>query len=534
MKSKSIKFLTALLGISMIGSVLAGCKAKEVTPVVEATPSTVNVAYPIQTDVKLTYWMPLDGKVSAHSKTLNDTEFAKALEKQTGIKVVYQHPAQGQETNVFNLMIASKELPDMIERNWANDYPGGAEKAIKDGIILRTNEIIDKWAPNYKAVLKADPDKEKQVKTDAGNLFSFAFFRGDDINTVFYGPILRGDWLKELKLEIPTTIDEFEKVLKAFKDQKGVASPYTQEKVINSDFISGAFGFSKGWYIDDSKKVAFGAMSPKYKDYLTVLNRWYKDGLFDKNFASNDYKAVNSNIYTGKSGATLGYLGGGMGTWLNAMKDKDPKFDLVAAPYPTVNKGDKIKFAQKDWKFNGTSVAITTACKNPEIAARMLDYGYSKEGDLLYNYGIEGVSYTMVNNVPTYTDIIFKNPDKLSISEAMAKYQRAVYAGAMVQSKQYMLQFMALPQQKAALELWAKSDSYPNKYPNATTTPEESSEISTIEADINTYVDEITLKVIMGTAPLSEVDKMQAQIKNMKFDKATQLRQASVDRFNKR
>ena len=59
-------------------------------------------------------------------------------------------------------------------------------------------------------------------------------------------------------------------------------------------------------------------------------------------------------------------------------------------------------------------------------------------------------------------------------------------------------------------------------------------EIATIESDINTYVDEITLKVIMGTSPLSEVDKMQTQLKNMKLDKAIQLRQASVDRFNKR
>ena len=438
-----------------------------------------------------------------------------------------------QEKEAFNIMIASKELPDIIERHWAGDYPGGAEKAIKDGIIVKTNELIDKYAPNYKAVLKADPEKEKQVKTDSGNLFGFSFFRGDDLNTVYYGPVLRNDWLKELNLEVPTTIDEFETVLNAFK-KKGIVSPYTQAKALEGDFIAGAFGFNRGWYIDDSKKVAFGPMNAKYKDYLTVLNRWFKDGLFDKNFASNDDNAKKANMLNGKSGATVGLVGGNMGTWINSMKDKDPKYDLVAAPYPTLNKGDKVKFSQKDWKFAGLSAAITTACKNPEIAARLLDYGYSKEGDILFNFGTENVSYTMVNNIPTYTDLILKNSDKLSIAEAMGKYQRACYAAPMVQAKQYYLQFLVLAQQKAAVELWSKANPYPNKYPNATTTPEESAELATIESDINTYVDEITLKVIMGTAPLSEIDKMQTQIKNMKFEKATQLRQAAVDRFNKR
>jgi len=195
----------------------------------------------------------------------------------------------------------------------------------------------------------------------------------------------------------------------------------------------------------------------------------------------NDTIAVKANMLNGNSGMTIGFLGGNLGTWMNAMKEKYPSYELVASSYPTLNKGEKVKFAQKDWKFNGWSTAITTSCKNVELAARFLNYGYTEEGHKLYNYGIEGVSYEMVNGYPTYTDEIM-NHSTLSVAEAMSIYHRAAYAdGPFIQSKEYLEQYMILPQQKEALKLLSQADPYPNKYPPATTTPEEAQELATIE-----------------------------------------------------
>ena len=60
------------------------------------------------------------------------------------------------------------------------------------------------------------------VKTDEGNYYCFPFIRGDDILSVFYGPQIRKDWLDECSLEIPTTISEWEIVLKELMDKKGL------------------------------------------------------------------------------------------------------------------------------------------------------------------------------------------------------------------------------------------------------------------------------------------------------------------------
>ena len=43
------------------------------------------------------------------------------------------------KTDQFNLMIASRDLPDIIEWSWIS-YPGCPEKAISDKIIIRLRE----------------------------------------------------------------------------------------------------------------------------------------------------------------------------------------------------------------------------------------------------------------------------------------------------------------------------------------------------------------------------------------------------------
>lgn len=134
-------------------------------------------------------------------------------------------------------MLASGELPDMLEYNFFN-FPGGPEKAIKDGYILELNDLIDKYAPNYKKYLQEHPEVEKMVKTDKGSYYSFPFIRGDESLLTFQGPVIRKDWLDELGLPVPETIDEWTTALKAFKEKKGLLhrSPSSPNRVYSMNW----------------------------------------------------------------------------------------------------------------------------------------------------------------------------------------------------------------------------------------------------------------------------------------------------------
>ena len=115
--------------------------------------------------------------------------------------------------------MASSDLPDVIQFNWTN-YAGGPGKAISDGVIEDLYEYKDK-IPNLMKYLNANHDIKKIVETGDGQLFSFPFVRGDESLVVSLGLAVRGDWLKELGLEAPETMDEWENMLRQFKTKKG-------------------------------------------------------------------------------------------------------------------------------------------------------------------------------------------------------------------------------------------------------------------------------------------------------------------------
>lgn len=494
--------------------------------------------YPLKSNVTLTYWMPLHANVALIAKNFGDIEFAKELTKRTGVKVQYLHPAAGtnQAREAFNLMLASGDLPDIIEYSWF-DIPGGPNSALDNGYILKLNPVIDKYSPNLKKFLKQNPTYNKMVQTDEGSYFVYPFVRADETLVITAGPMLRYDWLKELGLAVPETIDEWYNVLKAFKDKKGATAPLCLEAVQLSQTFAGGFDNTENFY-QEKGKVKFGGIEPNRKKYFAEMNKWYNEGLLDKNFATINRRIIDSNVLTGKTGASYGSGGSGLGRYMQAMVGKEPKsFSLGPARFPTPKKGTLPKFANATLfagPNNQGSAAISAKCKNVEAAARLLDYAYSPAGHLLYNFGIEGVSYKMVDKNPVYTELIMKNPEGLALTQVMSKYMRGHTNGPFAQDKRYLEQYYELPEQKEAIKVWSKQEWLKYMMPPVTPTPKESEELAKIMNDINTYTEEMTLKFIMGVEPLDKFDAYVAQIKKLGIDRATQIYQAALDRYNKR
>ncbi len=512
-----------LLLISL--SIVTGCSNRENVSVNNEDSIKKMTGYPLETNEVLTCWLPYGGN-------LGETNFAQELEKKTGVKVEYTHASQAQISEQFNLMIASREFPDIVEYNW-NEFQGGASRAIADKVVMPLNDLIKNYSPNLKAYIENNSKLDKLLQTDKGEYFVYPFIRGDDFLTTYYGPMMRKDWLDDLKLDIPETIDDWENVLKAFKTNKGAEAPLMlladdNNWNMHNGFV-GAFGISNDFYVENGK-VKYGPMQNQYKDFLGTMSRWYKEGLLDKNYGNSDSKIISANILGGKTGATLGYLGSGMGKLLSSAQD--PKFDLVGVPYPVVNSGQKPKFGQKDLPFTGVGAAIMSTTKKPVLAAKFLDYAYSTEGHMLYNFGIEGITYETKEEYPHYTDLILNNPDGLSISSVMTKYFRASYGGPFVQDKRYMEQYLKTKQQKDAIKTWMNTDAEEYALPLLSLTQEENTQFTNIMADIKTYKEEMVLKFIIGVEPIEKIDVFIEQIKAMGINNAINIKQKALERYN--
>ena len=392
----SKRAVIALIACSLLAG--TGCSGIEVGKETDSNLSvTTSDQYPIETDVELTYWVPLNASIAAYASSMNEIPYKSYIEEATGIKVRYEHPPVGQEGTAFNLMIASMELPDIIDYNNWFSYRGGGQKAIADNVILPLNEYIEKVSPNLNKVLQENPDIKKQISTEEGEVYCYPFLTLDDRLRSYEGFVVREDLLEKYNLEVPQTLEEWNEVLYTFKEN-GVEKPLSILWSAYRDVspFTGFFGFFADFYVEDDT-IKYGPYQEKYRDYVALLNQWYNDGILDRDLSAVDNTALTSYAINGKIGATYCMAGSQLGTWSTAINDAGSSISYLPVPYMTEKKGETPKFGQKARQFRGNGATITTQCKNPEIAARFLDYGYSEEGQLLNNFGKEGVSYNMID-----------------------------------------------------------------------------------------------------------------------------------------
>lgn len=487
-----------------------------------------------------TYWAPLPSSAASHLQSFNEMTYYRELEKRTGVKVEFSHPPAGQASEQFNLMIASgsDSLYDMMEYNW-NEYVGGPDKAVSDGIIVDMTNMLEENAPNISKVFKENDTYRRLAFTDDKRFCLFPMLSRSKYR-VFGGIMIRKDWLDDLNLPVPETIADWEITLRAFKEQKGAAAPLTLanwQMFGNIGHFNNAFHVGLNMYMENGK-VKYPQMEPSYKEFLSLMNKWYEEGLLDNEYDTNSSSVIDAKMTNGTSGATYGYIGGTIGRYMSAVKDKDPNYALAAAPYPVAKAGDEAQFMEYQFDVKSPYVAITTNCSDPAGAMKWMDYVYSEEGSILKAFGVEGDTYTKDGDSYVYTDKIMNNPDGLSIAEAMGVNVRVnePAPGLEYGGDDYLKQYYTIPAQWEALTVWSKFvENVPKTMlPPLTSTVEESEEFVSINNEIKTYVEEMVLKFIKGSEPLENYDKFTERLKSMGVERLVEIKQQALERYNSR
>lgn len=551
---RTAKFISLLVVVVLLASVIAGCGSYDSkttdtpsapTQAAQEQQNQLEVSYPVKTKepVTLTYWCEMEGKLSTFVDSMNQTEHAKELEKRTGVKIKYIHPPTGGDAvqQAFTLMIASRELPDIIEYNVNSSYPGGPEKALSDQVIAPLKELAAKYSPDMMKFLKENELIRKYCSTSTGEVWCYPSTVHES-NMYPQGPMMRGDWLEELNLSLPETIDDWYHTLKAFKESGKCEYPFSWSekapKMKWSGEIAGAYGVLLGlWQMDEQGKVQYGYAMPEYKEFLAEMNKWYKEGLIDPEFASQDRSTLMAKIIDGKIGAWL-ESGRGIYEPQNAWRSQDPdtKKYVVGVPHVTLKKGELAPFGFQSMpiKLNNTAV-ITTACKNKEVAAIWLNYGYTEEGSKLYAWGIEGKSYNIVDGKAVGVDFILQEPpsDKLTLETYTLNWLR--WNGPFIARESLIPdELSANPTYiKAQKETW-KNVSNALKMPEFPPPADKADEFAALYTEIDTYCDEMFIKFIMGEEPLENFDKYVENLNRLGLQRCIEIKQETLDEWLKR
>ena len=124
-----------------------------------------------------------------------------------------------------------------------------------------------------------------------------------------------------------------------------------------------------------------------------------------------------------------------------------------------------------------------------------------------------------------------KNPDGMSVANALAAYTRASTSGVCVQDPRYIEQYYEQENQKEALELSMKTDMGSHFFPPTSVASEDSEQFADIMNNVKTLSDEMEAQFIAGTVSLDEWDNYIKQLKDFGIDDAIAMMQTAYDNY---
>lgn len=492
--------------------------------------------YPMDAkDVTLKWYVGGSGmSLNPAFSSYKESPFHMNLMDQVGVTIEWQFPTAGTDPDqAFNLMLASGDLPDIIYYSIIKDV----ERLIDIGIVRDLTNYIQEYSPAYYKFLKSKEIYDKYMKTDSGKYFGYGFFREDGgWNDTYLGPVIRQDWLDELGLETPKTISDWDNILRKFKEKYGamLSFPWYRFETTGISGAFGAYGATKcQFYIDANKKVQLAQAQPEWKNYMAKLNEWWEEGLLDHDVLTMDAAAAKTKALNGVIGISIISMGQ-LTTWRDDAEKAGNGANWVGLPYPTGDDGT-LSMVFGGSGIGSAAAVITTSCTDEklEIAMRLLDYGYTEEGFLFWNFGKKGESWEYdENNEPAFTELVTKDPD--GINNAVSKYSGTVWSCPGIQATK-LLYLKNSEEAVKANDLWY----YPNKhvtenwqFPSAATfRTEEVEEIEGILSSISTYVSEMAVRFMIGEESLDKFDSFVAQLDKMGLQKVLDVYQKVYDRF---
>ena len=501
--------------------------------------------------VTLSYFFGFEGTTLNYitGGTMADHQVWKWLEENTGVHMDLNVVNKTQEWDQFNLIVASGDYPDLLP---GGDYSGGVEAAYEDEVFMDLSDYLEDNMPNYWKIVNSDQNLNRSAQ-DGGKYIVIYSIKDQVANPGGIGTFIRMDWLEDLGMDVPQTYDQLTEVLSAFKNEKGAAEPMALFNTVNlqNGVLMGGFGsvaelsangmgtdWGSAFYQEDGE-VIFGATADGTRKYLSWLNELYQDGLIDFEAMQNRETNPFSDWNAGRASSGMnGYIftnqpfGGEYGNMSG-----DPNINWWPVPDVAENAVDTIPFYEEVNLIDMTSVAVSTQCDEVEVALQFLDYGYSYEGSLLYNFGFrkgsgEGEYETWDYGADGEPE--FDEAALLSVAEATNIASGVVctkdLAGIVFDRR---LAFSFGDRENACMGAWSTNKNTDNILGSATVlTAEESAEASAIYSDILTYVATAALQFINGDLDVngSDWDSYVSAIEGMNIDGLTEIIQTAYDR----
>ncbi len=488
----------------------------------------------------LSFFTTLSPNVTSYITDYGENAAVQALEELTGVHIEYSCYLPENAQTQFNLMAVSGALPDMV--TGASEYSNSSiDSLIEEELVLNLGAYLD-LCPNFSSILELAPNMETFITSDAGNILGFYPYSDPDIATPVSGALMiRGDWLEQVGLDVPTTYDEVHDVLVAFKAELGLETPMIVTSYLDDmggSFASGydikAFfmtspGIQVPFYVVDGE-VKCAIVEDDFVSYLSLLRSYIDEGLVAQDIESysneNSYK---DKVLNGEVGVFWGFGIGDLEV-LNSQVEDGGYF--VVCQMIRKTEDQTLHFVQSESYDLRYVVSITPNCENVELACKWLDAHYTDEVSMLSMYGVEGVSFVYDGDTPHYTEMMTDTSEGRTLSLNQALYCLATPDTIAYNSINTALETYTEAQVEALEYINSGSADGDYVYPDgASMTTEEGDTYSSLISDLSTYMAEHVLKFVTGQEDLADYPAFVENLMKMGMQEAIDIKQAAYDRY---
>lgn len=300
----------------------------------------------------------------------------------------------------FNITLASGELPDII---MAADTTPSFISAVHDGAFWDLTDYVD----DYENLSQMNDVVINNSSID-GRIYGI--YRSRPLGRLAI--TIRQDWLENLGLEQPKTVEEFYNVLKAFSedDPDGNGQDDTTGMVVSEyagpwDIMQTWFGVPNQWGDDGNGGLQPHFLTPEYREALDFFKKIYDEGLVNEDFAVMDSGKWHDAFINGEAGVIVDVADAASRN-RDKMLDADPSLEEDIVDVFGAVEGPNGLYNLPTTGYSGMFAISKTRIKTEEDLKKVLDFldkMNSETGQTLATNGVEGEHYEIEDGkyIPT-------------------------------------------------------------------------------------------------------------------------------------
>lgn len=249
-------------------------------------------------------------------QTYEDNAYTRYLKKTLNVqnKNIFM---EGEERydEALNILVKDRNLPDIFLVSDRETL----EELVENDLIEDLTEVYKSCASDKIQEMYESYGKELLASgTFDGKLFALPETAIDDGSQLLW---LRRDWMEQLGVKEPKTLDEALSVIRAFQENRMgaeegedpvglVCDPGLVGTVSTSYSVDSVFemfgAYPQQWIKNADGEIVYGSLTEETKEALGYLRELYKQGILDPDFALRAQNNIRDLVVNGKCGAFFG------------------------------------------------------------------------------------------------------------------------------------------------------------------------------------------------------------------------------------